>query len=163
MPNDAHDAYRESRILSADPVELIRILYRIAIDRVQEAREHMARGDVAARSSCISCACEALAELECSLNHEAGGEVSRRLAALYEYMQWRLVDANLKQSEEPLAEVLALLTTLLEAWRQVKAGPAAGSVDGAADLLQLAAHTGTQTPFGFEHAAEYAPQQSWSG
>jgi flagellar protein FliS len=162
MLHDAHEAYRESRILSADPVELIRILYRIAIDRVREAREHLARGDVAARSNSISGACEALVELACSLNHEEGGEVSRRLAALYEYMQWRLVEANLKQSEEPLAEVLALLTTLLEAWQQVKIRPAADAEAGAAGLLPLAAHTRALNPFGGEQAAEYAPQ-SWCG
>ncbi len=159
MPANARDAYLESRILSADPIELIRILYRIAIDRLTEARRRLAQGDILARSQAISQASEALGELAGSLNHEAGGAFSRRLAALYEYMQWRLVEANARQSEEPLKEVTALLATLLEAWQNVTPAPPPVESDlTTGDLLQLAAHTGTQP----ELAAEYAPQ-SWCG
>jgi flagellar protein FliS len=127
MAASAHDAYLESRILSADPVELVRILYRIAIDRIREAREHLQDGDIAARSKAISLASQALGELAASLDHQAGGELSRRLAQLYDYMLWRLVDANFQQSAQPLEEVLGLLTTLSEAWQQIKIEPRAAA------------------------------------
>jgi flagellar protein FliS len=123
MATSAHDAYLESRILSADPLELVRVLYRIAIDKIREAREHLQKGDVAARSKSISVASQALGELAASLDHQAGGDVSRRLAQLYDYMLWRLVDANFHQSAGPLDEVLGLLTTLSEAWQQIKIEP----------------------------------------
>ena len=51
-----------------------------------------------------------------SLDHERGGELSQRLAQLYDYMQRRLLEANAKQIDEPMAEVLGLLSTLGEAW-----------------------------------------------
>jgi len=123
MATSAHDAYLESRILAADPLELVRILYRVAIDKIREAREHLEKGDIAARSKAISTASQALGELTASLDPQAGGEVSRRLAQLYDYMQWRLVDANFHQSAEPLNEVLGLLTTLSEAWQNIKLEP----------------------------------------
>ena len=50
------------------------------------------------------------------MNHENGGELAARLAALYDYMQRKLLEANYHQSEAPLAEVLGLLRTLSEAW-----------------------------------------------
>ena len=120
MATSAHDAYLESRILAADPVELVRILYLLAIDRVRETRDHLQRGDVALRAKSMSVASQAIAELSAALDHNAGGEISRRLASLYNYMQGRLVDANYHQSLEPLNEVLGLLSTLSEAWQQVR-------------------------------------------
>jgi flagellar secretion chaperone FliS len=125
MAASAYDAYLESRVLSADPLELVRILYRVAIDRIREAREHLASGDIAARSKAISVASQALTELSSSLDHQGGGEVSRRLAQLYDYMQWRLVDANFHQTAGPLEEVLGLLTTLSEAWNSIRVEPPA--------------------------------------
>ena len=123
MSTNPHDAYLESRILAADPLELVRILYRTAIDRTRQAREHMEAGDIPARAKAISVASQALSELSASLDHEAGGELSRRLAQLYDYMQWRLVDANFHQTVGPLTEVLGLLTTLSEAWQNIQVGP----------------------------------------
>jgi flagellar protein FliS len=123
MAASAYDAYLESRVLSADPLELVRILYRVAIDRIREAREHLAKGDIAARSKAISVASQALTELRTSLDFEGGGQVSRRLAQLYDYMLWRLVDANYHQTAGPLDEVLGVLTTLSEAWNGIRAEP----------------------------------------
>ena len=123
MSTSAHDTYLESRVLAADPVELVRILYRLAIDRIREAREHLEKGDIAGRSKAISVASEALLELNASLDHEVGGELSSRLAQLYEYIVWRLLEANVQQSAEPLNEALKLLTTLLEAWQGINPEP----------------------------------------
>ena len=38
MGNNAHDAYLESRILTAEPMELIRLLYQAATGAVRDAR-----------------------------------------------------------------------------------------------------------------------------
>jgi len=116
MWSNAHDAYLESRVESADPVQLVRMLYQGAIGSVREARNHLAKGDIAHRSRAISKAHAILTELLVSLDHERGGEISIRLARLYDYMQRRLLEANLQQVDAPLAEVLGLLSTLNEAW-----------------------------------------------
>lgn len=123
MSTSTQDAYLESRVLTADPVELVRILYRTAIDRTREARQHLEKGDIPARSKAIFVASQALSELSCSLDHAAGGEFSNRLAQLYEYIVRRLLEANVQQSAEPLNEALGLLTTLSEAWQSVRLEP----------------------------------------
>lgn len=120
MSSDARDAYLESKILTADPVELVRILYHAAIERVRAARAHLANGDICARSNAISRAVKILGELNVSLRNDAERGVSRQLAELYDYMQRRLVEANYRQIEEPLGEVLALLMTLAQVWDEVK-------------------------------------------
>jgi flagellar secretion chaperone FliS len=119
MFQSAHDTYLEDRVLSADPLELVYLLYQGAIGAVQDARHHLANGKIAERSRAISKACAILIELSAALNREAGGELAGRLAALYDYMRRKLFEANFRQIEEPLGEVLGLLTTLSEGWAEI--------------------------------------------
>lgn len=120
MWQNAHDAYRDSRILTAGPVELVTILYRACADSVREARRHLANREIALRSKSIGKAWEILAELTTALDHKRGGEISSRLADLYDYMMRRLTEANFQQTDAPLAEVLGLLSTLLEGWEGIR-------------------------------------------
>jgi flagellar protein FliS len=120
MRHDAIDAYLESRILSADPIELVNLLYQACTGAVREARHHLEAGEIAARSRSITKASEILLELVASLDHERGGAISQRLGQLYDYMVRRLTEANFQQSDAPLAEVLGLLCTLSEAWEGLK-------------------------------------------
>jgi flagellar protein FliS len=121
MGRNAHETYLEERILSADPVELVSMLYQAAITAVAEARRHMAEGQILARARSVSKTCDILTELNTSLDFARGGEMSLRLSQLYGYMHRRLVEANLRQSDEALAEVSRLLNTLMEGWSTVKA------------------------------------------
>ena len=119
MYEAASQAYLESRVLSADPIELVRMLYQAAILDVRDARRHLEAGDIAARSRSISKACEILIELSASLDSARGGEIAARLSRLYAYIQTRLVQANCDQADAPLAESLGLLCTLSEGWEGI--------------------------------------------
>lgn len=125
MWQSAQDTYLESRVLSADPLELVRMLYQAAIQAVEDARRHLASRDIAARARAISKANTILTELTVSLDHERGGEVSRGLLRLYDYIGRQLIDANFRQADEPLVEVIGLLTTLAEGWKGVGAAATA--------------------------------------
>jgi flagellar protein FliS len=120
MWENAQEAYLEQRVLSADPLELVRLLYQAAIAAVRDARRELSAGEIAARSQSISKACGIVLELNAALDHSQGGEISTRLAALYDYMLRRLLEANMQQSDALLAEVLGLLSTLSEAWEQTR-------------------------------------------
>jgi len=121
-------AYLETRILSASPLDLVNILYEHAILEVAEARQHLADGDVAARSRSVSKAIAIVGELQCSLDHDAGGEIARNLARLYQYMRARLTAANVQQSDVPLKEVSRLLESLGDAWRAINTGAGESSI-----------------------------------
>lgn len=113
-------AYLESRILSADPVELVCILYEHAILAVEDARDCLGKGDIASRSKAISKAIAIVGELESSLDHKAGEEVARNLARLYQYIRIRLLVANRNQDAKPLIEVERLLKTVSDAWNAIR-------------------------------------------
>jgi flagellar secretion chaperone FliS len=98
----------------------VRLLYQAALAAVRDARRHLAAGNIRERARAITRAGDILFELAGSLDHERGGEISPRLAHLYDYMQRRLTDANLRQQDQPLTEVLGLLTTLAEAWEGLR-------------------------------------------
>jgi flagellar protein FliS len=131
---NANAAYLESRLLSADPVELIRILYEAAASAVEDARQRLAAGEIIERSRSINKACGILAELIRSLDRERGGEVAERLSQLYGYMYARLVEANRLQADAPLADVLGLLSTLAEAWKGAKANAEAPQAAAVAEV-----------------------------
>lgn len=132
MTNRAHDAYVTQRILSADPVELVCMLYAGACEAVETARARLAARDIRGRSTAISKALKILFELAGALDRDRAPELGRNLAVLYDYMERRLIEANLRQVDAPLAEVLGLLRTLAEAWKSLAAAtPAATPVAAA--------------------------------
>jgi len=114
-------AYLEAHVLSADPLELVCLLYQHAIDAVQDARTHLAGGNIAARAKAISKAIGILGELTSALNPEVGGSIGSNLKQLYEYMTLRLTEANIRQQDGPLAEIERLLNTLGQAWNETRA------------------------------------------
>lgn len=120
MWNNGHDAYLESTVLSADSLELVRMLYQACTVAVRDARQYLAEGKIAERSHAINKGFEILVELGNSLDRERGGQISERLAGLYDYMERRLLDANIQQADAPLTEVLGLLATLSEAWDAIR-------------------------------------------
>jgi flagellar protein FliS len=119
MNNKVHNAYWEGRILSSDPLALVCILYDSALDNVRVARESLQAGDIRSRSAAISKVSEVLGVLIESLNLDEGKDLGRNLLRLYLYMQGRLLEANLKQSDRCLAEVESLLTVLSQSWNQL--------------------------------------------
>jgi flagellar secretion chaperone FliS len=123
-------AYLESRILSASPLDLVNILYEHAIIEIHQARQSLARGDVAARSRSISKAIAIIGELQSSLDHQAGGEIAANLGQLYQYMRAQLTAGNLRQIDAPLAEVARLLESLSDAWRAIAEGSTGSGVSG---------------------------------
>jgi len=110
------NTYFEQMVLSASPLELIRILYRQADMSVRKARAHLKSGRIAERAECINNAYEVMTELIAALRPEEAPEIAMRLGELYGYMQRRLLEANFKQADEPLEEVLGLLAVLASAW-----------------------------------------------
>lgn len=106
----------DDEILTADPVRLIQLLYRGALDSISSARRQLKLGDIRARSRAISKAMAILAELSLALDHTSGGDLSQNLARLYAYIQQLLITANVNQCEPPLEEAERLLLILNEAW-----------------------------------------------
>src|SRR5271157_5021732 len=107
----------EQQILSADPVELVAIVFDHLIASIAEARRHLNSGDRAARARSISKAFGLIAELANSLDAQQGGEIALNLRRLYGFVGNRLVQAQSYQVELPLIEAIQTLEPLRDAWK----------------------------------------------
>ena len=128
MNENPYASSLETRVLSATPLELVNMLYQAATEAVQAAREHLTRGEIPERGRSVSRAVAIIAELSGSLDHAKGGEVSTRLAAMYDFLQRTLLDANFRQADAGLAEAESLLKTLSEAWSAINTPRPGGSI-----------------------------------
>jgi flagellar protein FliS len=112
--------YRDVAVKTANPIQLIVMLYDGAIHSLQQAQEHLKRRDIGGRARSINRALAIISELQVSLNFKEGGEIALSLDRLYAYMRQQLFNANVEQRMEPLAEVARLLESLRTAWRELE-------------------------------------------
>jgi flagellar protein FliS len=116
----AHRDYAESRILSAHPVEIVHMLYQVAIDNLNAAIAHLRNQDHFARSYAVTKAQSAIHELILALDHSVNAPFTRTLSDLYHYSLQQITQGHGKQSEAAFREALSILTTLASAWAEVK-------------------------------------------
>jgi flagellar secretion chaperone FliS len=112
----AQQAYLEGEVLCADPLQLVRILYRAALESIQKARHAVSRNKIADRGMHIVRTSEILNELTLSVDRAKGGEVAGNLVELYDYLQRLLQEANFRNLEAPLEEAERLVALVLDGW-----------------------------------------------
>ena len=121
-PKEALKQYRqlgiESEVAHASPHRLIQMLFEGALGRLAAAQGAIERGDTAAKGEAIGKAIGIVSGLHASLDLSAG-ELSENLAALYEYINLRLLDASTHNDGEKVAEVMLLIKTLKSGWDQI--------------------------------------------
>jgi len=131
------NAYRsvalDSALPNANPIELVLMLYDGALAAIRLAAGHMKAGRIADKGAALSKAISIVDNgLKASLDHNVGGEIAGQLHSLYEYMTMRLLQANLRNDERALDEVLRLLADLRSAWAQIGAQGAGANLTPAA-------------------------------
>lgn len=114
----------ESGAMSASPHQLISMLFDGAKTAIAMARHHMANNDTSAKGSAISKAINIIENgLKASLDAEAGGKegaaLVANLAAFYDYINQRLLYANLRNDPALLDEAERLLENISSAWREI--------------------------------------------
>lgn len=98
---------------------LIQMLMDGALEKIAVAKGHMERGETKEKGSFISWAISIIEGLRASLDFEKGGEIATNLEALYDYMQRRLVEANIENDLSMLDEVSDLLKNIKTAWDDI--------------------------------------------
>jgi flagellar protein FliS len=109
----------QSGVSEATPHRLTAMLFDGALARINQAKGHVQRGELARQGELISAAMAIVAELAGSLNRDAAPQLADSLSALYDYIQRRLIEANRGQDLAPLDEAGRLLGTVAEAWQAI--------------------------------------------
>ena len=118
--------YLESRVLSASPIELVRLTYRGALDATGTARQHFATGDIPARTRALNQATALVTELVTSLRcppDAAGQSLEQNLRRLYDYVLHQFAQAAIEQNPQTLDQADAILRALLESWERIEPEP----------------------------------------
>lgn len=115
----AYQMYQQTRVQTANPGNLILLLYQEGIKRLYQAEQAVDKGDIEGANNDLTTAQDIIVELMCSLRDPDGGGFVENMRRLYDYMHHRLVQANLKKDAAVIREVRDMLETLLEAWREI--------------------------------------------
>lgn len=114
---NARAAYVDNSITTASPARLLIMLFdRLVLD-IERGLAAQLKGDWLAASPHLVHGQDILIELRTSLKPEAmaGGQ---ELAALYDYLRRRLVDANVKRDIRATKECLIFSRDLCETWKK---------------------------------------------
>lgn len=113
----------ESALEGASPHQLIQMLLNGALERLTQAKGALARQDVAQKGLLMGKAISIVGGLRASLDENAEPQMTANLSSLYEYMQRRLLEANLHNDVALIDEVIDLLTTVKEGWDAIAPAP----------------------------------------
>lgn len=122
--NSAIDQYKKigvsSNVDDASPYRLILMLMDGALARIASAKGHIIRNEIAEKGETIGRAISIIDGLRVSLDKDAGGEIADNLDDLYNYMESRLLEANMNSDIEVLDEVAHLLNEIKGAWVEIE-------------------------------------------
>ena len=119
--------YQSMEVKTADPLELVILLYKGAIRESHLAAKSMQENQTGPRVHSINQAIAIIGELQACLDLKKGGEIARSLDRLYTYMIRRLTTANMKQDAAPVNEVARLMENLLAGWEGAQAKQSEGT------------------------------------
>jgi flagellar protein FliS len=110
----------ETAVSQASPHELVNLLLDGLLKSVGSARVALQRGDMATKGTQISKAVRILDEgLKPALNLAQGGDIAANLNGLYGYCSLRLTEANLRNEDAALADVIRVIEPVADGWRQI--------------------------------------------
>jgi len=122
MSRRSINTYKQTSFSGAaddSPHQLVSAIYRQLLGNVAAAKGAIVQNNFEKRNELISKATMLIGILEQSLDFENGGEISDNLASLYEYATFLLFEANSKNDENKLEEVIQLLLPIKSAWDQI--------------------------------------------
>jgi len=124
-------AYKETRVKTASPGQLIVMLYDEAIKQADTAVALMGPeskprpGDIERINVCLGKVQDVITELMASLDFDAGGEIAKDLFSLYVWFGREILEANIRKEVGRIQSVRNMLAELRGAWAEA-AGKAQG-------------------------------------
>jgi flagellar protein FliS len=116
----APNAYRDNAVLTASPAGLVVALYDGIGRFLRQAAIAMRDGDPSTASARMQRAEAIISELQVTLDHERGGDVSPRLDAIYSFWRRHLDAARLEQDPAKLLQVVAQAAELRGAFAAIQ-------------------------------------------
>ena len=126
-------SYRETATLTAPPGQIVLMLFEGAIRSLERSLPGFTNTDPAEANMIIhnnlQRAQDIIRELNGALNMQEGGEFAANMRRLYDYLERRIWESNLKKNSAGVGEAIRHLTVLRDAWATMLAGQSAPAQD----------------------------------
>lgn len=109
--------YEQNAVTTASPGELTLMLYNGCIKFLNQAKSAMEEKNYEMKNKYIQKAQSIISELMVTLNMDI--PVAKHMMQMYDYMNRRLIEANIKNSIEILEEVESFVIEFRDTWKEV--------------------------------------------
>ena len=113
----AANAYRRVDLESAPKTQIVERLFDRCLADIAAAREAVVVKDIKKKAAMLDHAMQIVVELKASLDANAAPVLCANLAALYDFVTERLIDANITLETKPLDQATRIMAELGEAFR----------------------------------------------
>lgn len=120
----AANAYRRVDLESAPKTQIVERLFDRCVRDVADARAAIERRDIHAKAAALDHALRIVVELKAALDVAAAPELCANLAALYDFVADKLIEANTQLALAPLDHATRVMTELGDAFRSAHASGA---------------------------------------
>jgi flagellar protein FliS len=115
--NNPYRAYQQNSVSTASPGELTLMLYNGVLKFMRLAKKGIEEKNLELKNTNLIKAQKIVQELMVTLNTDL--EVSKSMLSMYDYMNRRLIEANIKNDLIIIEEVETLMTEFRDTWKQV--------------------------------------------
>lgn len=113
----AHQAYKNNSVSTASPGELTLMLYNGCLKFLGKAKVAITENNIHEKNVNLQKAQKIIQELMVTLNMNV--EISKSMMQMYEYMNHRLIEANVKNDVQAIEEVESYALEFRDTWKQV--------------------------------------------
>ncbi|MCK1986527.1 flagellar export chaperone FliS [Lysinibacillus fusiformis] len=113
----AQNAYKQNSVTTASPGELTLMLYNGCLKFLNKGKQAIQEKKIQEKNTNLIKAQAIISELMATLNMDI--EISKQMLPLYEYMNHRLVEANIQNDVAIIEEVEGLVTEFRDTWKEV--------------------------------------------
>jgi flagellar protein FliS len=112
-----YQTYQQNSVNTASPGELTLMLYNGCLKFIHLAKKAIEDKNIEEKNTNLLKAQKIVQELMVTLNMDSS--ISKQLLPLYDYVNRRLMEANVKNDIEILIEVEGFVTEFRDTWKQV--------------------------------------------
>lgn len=116
---DISNIYKQNQVNTASPKDLVILLYEGCIKFLRLAELGLEENRLDLVNKNLIKAQNIISELANTLDMEAGGEIAKELATLYDFFLNELFQANIQKDHEKIIYVREKMKELLDAWKEI--------------------------------------------
>jgi len=116
-PASAYNAYKQNSVTTASPGELTLMLYNGCLKFLLKSKTAIEMENIEEKNTNIQKAQAIIKELMVTLKQDQ--PITQQMLPLYDYMNRRLIEANINNDTAIIDEVVELTTEFRDTWKQV--------------------------------------------